>query len=141
MEIAEFKSPVDFRTLREKTVVNATGYGARTLSATSRCYPFVVNWPALRRRTTCITDCLTKTSFSCRAAMASCLRSSATATITAMVTTRRCLIAQRPSMRCARSLGCSRSDNSFTDAYGTRPEIAPTGGGTGELRIRQFEFA
>jgi len=31
MEIAEFKSPTDFSTLRQRTLVNATGYGARAL--------------------------------------------------------------------------------------------------------------
>jgi hypothetical protein len=31
IEIAEFHSPDDFATLREKTLINATGYGARAL--------------------------------------------------------------------------------------------------------------
>ena len=47
--ITEFHTPEDFAKLREKTLINATGYGARALLGDHRSRRCADNWPGRYR--------------------------------------------------------------------------------------------
>jgi hypothetical protein len=88
IEIAEFHAPDDLARLREKTLINATGYGARSRKSTM--------------------DCFTRACHSCRGAMDWCSKPSATTIITASATQRSYPTLPRPITRSTRLRRCSQ---------------------------------